>query len=213
MGVQLACRAGGSGPDTHYRYGFDIVDLDDPLAWEIDWTPEITRAPPRSFFFGTHTFHVEARDDAGAITRGSFIISITNAGFLPSLTVTEATRGSWIFVGLDSPVITLTDPLTSPVTPWAFEWVAMACGPGNLIDGDRYGWDIIDLADDAQWTPWGDFYYAPPRVFTAGVHTFMVEARDNAGAVVRGTIVFEVLDSSVPIKMTTWGQIKYMISQ
>jgi len=205
--VSWQATANGPGVSvTEFRYGWDITDPDDQYQWEIGWT-EIYSAPPRSFFFGTHVLMVEARDDAGEITRGTIVVNIQNTN-IPTLSILEATRGEWIFVGLDGPVVTLTDPVTDPVTPWAFDWDAMSC---NLdIDAYRYGWDIADPDDDSQWSPWGDFIVAPPQEFTAGVHTFMVEAKDTAGVVTRGTIVFEVIGGPVPVQNTSWGRIKVL---
>lgn len=55
-----------------YRFGWDILDLNDPEQWEIEFTPNVLSAVPRTFFFGTHTFHVDVRDTDGNVTRGSF---------------------------------------------------------------------------------------------------------------------------------------------
>ena len=196
---------------TDYRYGFDIVDLDDPDAWDIDWTPT-NSAPPRTFYQGTHTFHVEARDDTGAISRGSFVIQMNFVGWAPYLTVMEATRGQWDFVGMVSPIVVLTDPLTDPVTPWVVEWDAVACNGSNAIEACRYGWDIQDPGDDNEWSAWGYVFAAPARSFVFGTHVFMVEVRDTAGSITQGTIRFNVEQGSVPVRETTWGAIKSMFS-
>jgi hypothetical protein len=60
------------GVVTGYRYGWDINDLDDGSQWDIDFTPfvgSVARTPPRTYFFGTHTFHVEVRDNYGSCSR------------------------------------------------------------------------------------------------------------------------------------------------
>lgn len=57
---------------TGYRYGWDIVDVNDPDQWEIDYTPFANRrqcSPPRTFYFGTHTFTVETMDNSGYCSR------------------------------------------------------------------------------------------------------------------------------------------------
>jgi len=189
---------------TGFRYGWDITDPADDLQWEIDWT-ETYSAPPRTFYFGTHIFMIEARDNTGAITRGTINIHVEPVS-VPSLRIVEGTRGKWFFVGVESPAVTLTDPVTDPVTPWVFEWDAASCADG--IAGYRYGWDITDPGDDNQWSAWSDVLGTPPREFTAGVHNFMVEAKDNAGETTRGTIVFEVIQGPVPVRNATWGGIK-----
>jgi hypothetical protein len=62
-----------------YRYGWDIADLSDPEQWETDYTPfTTTRAcsPPRTFFFGTHSFAVEVVDNSGICARTEIKINI-----------------------------------------------------------------------------------------------------------------------------------------
>lgn len=62
-----------------YRYGWDIVDLNNDDNWEVDYTPFIASkaySPPRTFYFGTHTFHVEAIDNSGFKSRVGVRINI-----------------------------------------------------------------------------------------------------------------------------------------
>ncbi len=62
-----------------YRYGWDIVNLNDDEDWETDFTPFIgSRAfsPTRTFFFGTHTFYVEVVDNSGLKSRVGVRINI-----------------------------------------------------------------------------------------------------------------------------------------
>ena len=130
----------------------------------------------------------------------------------PFLTIIEETRGQWDFVGMSSPPVVLTDPLTDPVTPWVVEWDPVACSGSNRIEACRYGWDIQDPGDDSQWSPWEYVFHAPPRAFYFGTHTLMVEVRDTAGEITQGTIRFNVEQGAVPVRETTWGAIKSMFS-
>ncbi|NIM19239.1 MAG: hypothetical protein GTO51_02560 [Candidatus Latescibacteria bacterium] len=62
------------GKVLDYRYGWDITDFNDDDQWDIDWTPFPCRScrvlsPSWTFYFGTHTFHVEAIDNAGFKSR------------------------------------------------------------------------------------------------------------------------------------------------
>ena len=62
-----------------YRYGWDILDLSDDTQWDIDFTPFVaTRAqsPPRTFFFGTHTFYCEVIDNSGFKSRIGVTLNI-----------------------------------------------------------------------------------------------------------------------------------------
>jgi hypothetical protein len=62
-----------------YRYGWDILDLNDPEQWEIQVTPfvgEAAQSPTRTFFFGTHTFFLEVIDNSGLLTRASIVINV-----------------------------------------------------------------------------------------------------------------------------------------
>lgn len=55
-----------------YRYGWDILDLNDPEQWAISYTPfigRVAKSPIRTFFFGSHTFHIEVIDNSGFTSR------------------------------------------------------------------------------------------------------------------------------------------------
>jgi len=85
--------SGYGGTITDYRWGFDIVDVNDPSQWPVDWTPfdgSETCSAPRSFFSGTHTFTVDVRDNFGGISRVAIKLWIVS-GPLP---VQSATWGS-----------------------------------------------------------------------------------------------------------------------
>ncbi len=67
-----ACADDYGGTVSGYRYGWDILDLNDPEQWEVDYTPFVgpfAVTPPRSFNFGTHTFTVEVIDNSGFCSR------------------------------------------------------------------------------------------------------------------------------------------------
>jgi len=66
-----ACAGFYGGEIAGYRYGWDILDHDDPDQWEADYAPyrgPVT-IPPRAFEFGTHTFSVEVIDNLGNCSR------------------------------------------------------------------------------------------------------------------------------------------------
>lgn len=67
-----ACAEHYGGTVSGYRYGWDILDLNDPSQWEVDYTPfvgSIATTPPRTFNFGTHTFTAEVIDNSGFCSR------------------------------------------------------------------------------------------------------------------------------------------------
>ncbi len=67
-----ACAEHYGGTVSGYRYGWDILDLEDPTQWEVDYTPFLTavaKTPPRAFNFGTHTFTAEVIDNSGFCSR------------------------------------------------------------------------------------------------------------------------------------------------
>ncbi len=59
-----------------YRYGWDVIDIDDKHAWDGRFSLENTSAPPIAFQSGSHTLYVEARDNNGAITLGRIEVSL-----------------------------------------------------------------------------------------------------------------------------------------
>ena len=64
-----------------------------------------------------------------------------------------------------------------------FEWFADASNYGNLIEGYRYGFNLLDPddPDDPGWVvPWGtgpNWRRSAPRVFAQGSPNFIVQRR------------------------------------
>jgi len=63
------------GP-IEYRFGWDLQDLGTPGDWYYDWNPSAVWFGPRTFYSGVHVFYVEARDEAGSITRARIEIEV-----------------------------------------------------------------------------------------------------------------------------------------
>jgi hypothetical protein len=68
------------GTVVAYRYGWDIANLNDPEAWDVDWSPftswvdvdrQIARArsAPTDWWWGSHLFSLEVKDNSGYVTR------------------------------------------------------------------------------------------------------------------------------------------------
>jgi hypothetical protein len=74
-----ACANAYGGVVTGYRYGWDILDPNDPAQWEMDYAPYLASPvfiPPRAFSFGTHTFSAEVIDNLGQCSRIEVKINI-----------------------------------------------------------------------------------------------------------------------------------------
>lgn len=68
---------GGAAIDA-YRYGWDLVDPDDPddAGWTTGWSSSVLQATPRSFAQGLHALTVAVRDQAGEVTRGWLLLTV-----------------------------------------------------------------------------------------------------------------------------------------
>ncbi len=74
-----ACADDYGGTVSGYRYGWDILDLDDPDQWETDYTPFVgsfAEIRARAFNFGTHTFTAEVIDNSGFCSRVEVKVNI-----------------------------------------------------------------------------------------------------------------------------------------
>lgn len=89
LDMEFCWRADASGYGgivVGYRYGWDIIDLNDEQQWDVSYTPFPTDAQPtvtvcsqrRTFFFGTHTFHMEVIDNNGFQSRVAVVVNIIN---------------------------------------------------------------------------------------------------------------------------------------
>ncbi len=77
--VEFCWTVAGPNEGHEYRYGWDILDLNDDMAWETDFVPFTDGeacSTPRTFSFGVHVFHVEVMDDTGQRTRAGFRVNI-----------------------------------------------------------------------------------------------------------------------------------------
>jgi len=128
----------------------------------------------------------------------------------PTLTVNEASRGSWEFTGIGTPVV-LNETAGVTGAVFDFSWSATP-GGGTAITDYRYGWDLLDPNDDADpgWSAWGSTLSAPTRTFFTGTHVLTVEARNDLGEIARGTIQIAVSQGPVSTHAITWGVIKIL---
>lgn len=145
-------------------------------------------------------FAVQGRDDGGAITpkftgdaTQNNYAAITVDGALrtgPHLTVhsRQDSLSAWSFPGIGSPALNASvanDTLT-------LFWDVMQTNHyGGRTRDYRYGWNIVDVNDDQQWTAWSAVRVASPHILDAGGDVFKVQARDNIGQITTGTISFQ----------------------
>ncbi len=138
---------------------------------------------------GYYIFTVQALDEAGAATpvfdwstpgkNNTALVRVTGS-IGPLLRVRDEYLGTQTFVGGSRPIridVAAGQPLR-------FRWVADTKHYGGEIIGYRYGWDIRDVDDDAEWSSWSrTTTSAPERSFNDGTHRFYVQVQDNAHSV------------------------------
>lgn len=194
--------------DGMYNAGDFQFSNDDP-AWS-PWirydagldSGKVVRYPARpvSDLGTSYMFAVQARDVAGAVTplfewgKNVRHVRLTDSK-APALSVTERFLGTELFTKTNK---TRAFTIASK-QQIEFSWFADASTYGNLIEGYRYGFNLLDPddADDPGWVvPWGtgpNWRRAAARTFAQGSPNFVVQARDNSNQLSRGTYRFEVV--------------------
>ncbi|MDD3643382.1 MAG: hypothetical protein PHQ19_07980 [Candidatus Krumholzibacteria bacterium] len=203
-------------PEGIYNPNFPIIDdlNANPWRYEQHWSPWIHYLAPgdsgRMTIVGddeiielnfSYIFALQAMDEAGAVTaifRGDqnvrrFGVS-EKAG--PLLTITEPFLGGFQFLGRFLNAARVELP---PGVPLNFCWSADASSYGGEIRSYRYGWDIQQLDDPAQWDVSASPFHrcAPGRTWYSGIHTFYIEAVDNGGRITLGRIQIEIIPFSM----------------
>lgn len=192
------------------RYKDELVSFSDP-GWS-DWITYEPMEEDRRVTFTKpaeadhyYLFAMQAQDTAGAVS-----LDLSYAGTVhnfriddsksPSLSVQETFLGSSVSAGLNGIVrydIAQNQPLE-------FTWHANADEYGGLIDAFRYGWDIDDVENDADpgWAvQWGNsdaHRESGIQTFDSGIHTLVVEVRDNSGQLTRVRYVMTVVPVPEP---------------
>ncbi|MBU8923339.1 MAG: hypothetical protein KOO63_16100 [Bacteroidales bacterium] len=136
--------------------------------------------PGRSYIFA-----VQAKDEAGAISsvfdkRTNVRVFMVRTPTGPLLSVFEDYLGTYSFLGYN------LDPVMIDVPPgfeMNFRWTADASHYGAIVSTYRYGWDISDFSDPAEWEtlPVPNLLFARPKIFYSGIHTLYIEVTDNLG--------------------------------
>jgi hypothetical protein len=193
--------------DTSGAYNplFDIVrDLNEhPQRYESKWSKWVpyggragtttTLGDDETLEVGkSYIFAVQAMDFCGRTTEDfdrttnvrQFVVS---RSAVPMLTVMEPFLGGVKFLGMRMNAVAVD---FAPNLALNFRWQADASSYGGEVVGYRYGWDVEDIDDPNTWdVSFAPFHTsAPPRALSSGVHTFFVEALDNAGSITLGMI-------------------------
>ncbi|MBN2183712.1 MAG: hypothetical protein JW746_00130 [Candidatus Krumholzibacteriota bacterium] len=143
---------------------------------------------------------VQAKDDAGAVSAvfnletnvRAFTVRVPTG---PFLTVNETYLGRFKFLGIDLVSVTTKVP---PGFQMNFSWTADASAYGGVVSSYRYGWDIEDLNDPADWAVFPSPYVkaALPKTYYSGIHTLYIETADNMGIKTLAVIEVTIIPSS-----------------
>ena len=150
---------------------------------------------------GYYIFLVQAKDEAGAIsshyTDGKNLRKLRVISSLqPLVLVNEPSLGT-SFTQVDR----IYDFSVAEDQPLNLSWSASASSYGSEITGYRYGWDILDVANDDEWTSWSLSNTSASASYPSGTHTFTLEARDYSGMVTRVVYRFYVVPFSMEYEM------------
>ncbi len=142
---------------------------------------------------GYYLFLVQAKDEAGAITshytdgvnlRKLRIVSSKQ----PLVVVNETVLGRRVSSHDQTYDFTIAED-----QPLELEWFASSDDYGSEITGYRYGWDILDISNDEEWSSWALSNTSTEASFVSGTHTFYLEARDYSGNTTRVLFRFTVV--------------------
>ena len=187
----------------------DLVKFSDP-GWS-DWIHYESQAIDRRQSFSRpvvppggeqhyYLFALQAQDTAGAVSLDlSYAKTVHNfkidGSKLPALIVSGSFFDTQTFSGLyGSQRIDIAQG-----QPVSFNWYGNADEYGGVIMGYRYGWDVEDVNNESDpgWQiQFGDtemHTFVPTRTFNSGIHTLVIETRDNSEQVTRARFVLTVV--------------------
>jgi hypothetical protein len=196
-------------------YGYTVEDMNrEPERFEPWWSPWIATDAPEDSGLTTivgddeflqigrdYIFAVQAMDDAGAVTsifskhnnvRHFYVLEPTG----PLVTYYEPILGTGNFIGTNYRPVVYDVPAGFPMN---FSWSGDASMYGGVVQSYRYGWDVVDVNDPAEWdcSPSPYVKSAPTARFYSGVHTLFIEALDDYGAITIAQIEIDVITASM----------------
>jgi hypothetical protein len=150
---------------------------------------------------GAYIFAVQAKDEAGAVTSimekdnlssGNVRLFSVSGGKVPNLTISEGTIGNAMFLGASSMAKEVYLP---PGVELNFSWSGDAEEYGGKIVGYRYGWDIVNTENPAEWdvSTFGLDYTHCTKLWSSGTHTLFVEGIDDAQHISRGLVLIHIV--------------------
>ena len=147
--------------------------------------------------FNEYMMFVQAKDEAGAITShfrdGSNLRKFRVISSLqPSLVVRERAIGTRVSDHNQDFSFTIAEG-----QPLQLTWRGSAEVYGSEVTGYRYGWDILDTANDDEWSNWSQSNLSTENSFASGTHTLHLEARDFSGNKTRLRFDFFVIPFSM----------------
>ncbi len=142
--------------------------------------------PPLDFGQYVFAVHGRAMDETASpdfnFSRNAVRVLVSRRTTGPLLRLTSDFHDPVISATTGTPVTLVELPAGTPVD---FCWTGDASSYGGVVTAYRYGWDILDLADDTQWqvgwTASDGSETCTTRIFFFGTHTFYVEVVDNNG--------------------------------
>lgn len=142
---------------------------------------------------GFYLFFVQAKDEAGAISShfedGKNLRKVRVVSSLaPRVTISERVLGVRVSSNNQTYDFTIAEN-----QPLQLTWSASASEYGSEITGYRYGWDILDSANDEEWSSWSLSNTSSQASFVSGSHSFWLEARDYSGKTTRVVYRFYVV--------------------
>ena len=138
-----------------------------------------------------YVFAVQAKDDGGAITPNFDRASITTSNYATFIADGTLDAGPRVSVFVAHTRVDTLAALGGNPAPFnvsttadsaAIRWSAPdATRYGGQAREARYGWNLTDVLDDAQWTAWSSASRAAPTRRLSNNDAFFLQCRDDLG--------------------------------
>ena len=147
--------------------------------------------------FNQYLMFIQAKDEAGAITshfsdRNNMRKFRVVSSLKPRIVFSERSLGTRVSDHDQNFSFTIAEG-----QPIVLTWRGSASAYGSEVTGYRYGWDILDTANDDEWSSWSRSNLGTQNSFGSGNHTLFLEARDYSGNKTRLRFDFFVVPFSM----------------